>query len=194
MQNIILVTSLCHEYQDRLIISNFSMSLEKGEAVALVGPSGKGKTTILHIIAELLEPTSGSIFRKNKKTSMVFQDFLLFPHMNCLENCILSTSGTPEVLSKVKSLAEFLEVDDCLMKMPEKISHGQKQRIAIIRSLAINPDFLLLDEPTSALDKNLVKKLIVLLKKYKNMGTSLLFASHDSNFISEIADRSIVIQ
>ena len=139
-------------------LDHVSFSIEKGEFVAIVGPSGCGKTTLLSILCGLENKSSGEIIYPKGKLKMgyMLQNDTLFPWLNILENCMLGLKVekniTNENKNKVLKLLETYGLKDFIYKYPNNLSGGMKQRVALIRTLAINPDILLLDEPFSALD------------------------------------------
>ena len=160
--------NLCFKYpkQKDDIINNFSMELEKGEIVALLGNSGSGKSTVLRLIAGLENPKSGEliiakniIFDNNNNNTppqkrgvgMIFQDYSLFPHLNVIQNVAF---GIKEKNKKNRQklamkYLQMVELEDHIYKYPHECSGGQQQRIAIARALAAKPNILLLDEPFS---------------------------------------------
>lgn len=191
-------------------IENFSMKLEKGEIIALLGNSGSGKSTILRLIAGLEMPNSGKIainqkivFDKNlnlapqeRGVGMIFQDYSLFPHLTVLQNVTFGIlkKGKKEKEKIAMDYLEMVELQDHLDKYPHECSGGQQQRIAIARALAAKPNILLLDEPFSNLDEELkisVRKEIKELLKRCDM--SAILVTHDRNDVDAVADRVIRI-
>lgn len=191
-------------------IENFSMELEKGEIVALLGNSGSGKSTILRLIAGLEKPSSGMLiidkermFDENYYTApqergvgMIFQDYSLFPNLTVLQNVAFGIKGKRKS-EKVKIAMNYLkmvQLDDHSDKYPSECSGGQQQRIAIARALAAEPNILLLDEPFSNLDEELKvsvrKEIKDLLKNFK---MSAILVTHDHNDVEAVADRVIKI-
>ena len=141
-----------------LAIDGLNLNIKEGEFVAIVGPSGCGKTTLLSILCGLENKSSGEItYPKGKlKMGYMLQNDTLFPWLNILDNCMLGLKVekniTNENKNKVLKLLETYGLKDFIYKYPNNLSGGMKQRVALIRTLAINPDILLLDEPFSALD------------------------------------------
>ena len=139
-------------------IKDLNLNIKDGEFVAIVGPSGCGKTTLLSILCGLENKSSGEItYPKGKlKMGYMLQNDTLFPWLNILDNCMLGLKVekniTNENKNKVLKLLETYGLKDFIYKYPNNLSGGMKQRVALIRTLAINPDILLLDEPFSALD------------------------------------------
>ncbi len=137
-------------------IKHMSFGIEKGEFAAVIGPSGCGKTTILSLAAGLIRPSSGAIERENVEFGYMLQRDALFPWRTVEKNIFLPLEvkkrNTPEMREKAIALAEKYGLKDFLHKKPTQLSGGMRQRVALIRTLAAQPDILLLDEPFSALD------------------------------------------
>lgn len=190
-----------------------NINLEIGDGVtALIGPSGSGKSTLLRMLNLLETPTYGEIyyqdvnildksFNKNfhrQKVGMVFQNFHLFPHLSILDNLNLPQI---EVLKKKKEEATetsmyFLESVGLIDKKdnyPEQLSGGQKQRIAIARSLCMDPDVILFDEPTSALDPEMIKEVLLVMKKLVDKGMTMIIVTHEMSFAQSFAEEIIVM-
>ncbi len=192
------------------IIDNFSMKLDKGEIVALLGNSGSGKSTILRLIAGLETPSAGTLIINQEKifdekynlapqergVGMIFQDYSLFPHLTVLQNIAFGIKGKSKS-EKEKNAMKYInmvQLQDHSTKYPSECSGGQQQRIAIARALAAEPNILLLDEPFSNLDEELkisVRKEIKDLLKKCNM--SAILVTHDHNDVDAVADRVIRI-
>lgn len=192
-------------YKQRKIIENTSFRLKKDEILALLGDSGSGKSSILRFIAGLIEVENGEVIKNNqiiskngkhlvtaekRKIGMVFQDYSLFPNMNVFKNIAFGMNlKKNEKQTEVKNLLSIVDLDGFEKRYPHELSGGEQQRIAIARSLAINPDLMLLDEPFSTLDKNhrfeLVKNVRSILK---NFGTMAIFVTHDEIEAMKFAD------
>ncbi len=144
------IENLTFKYDDKTIIDGLSYTFSDGIVTAITGASGSGKTTLLYLLCGLKNAQNGKIYNDHKKTATVFQEHRLFPWMTAIEN--ITVTGTD--ISRAKELLKLLfpneEVDG---KYPDELSGGMKQRIAIARALAYEPDFLLLDEPFKGLDK-----------------------------------------
>ncbi len=162
MTKILEIKNLSKKYHAQegeiLAIENINMEINKGDFVALVGSSGCGKSTLLNIIAGLDNKSAGNILfgNENPKIGYMFQSDCLFPWLTIYENCILglkiSKKNTKENQEYVLSLLKKYNLDEFKDKYPTCLSGGMKQRIALIRTLALKPDILLLDEPFNALD------------------------------------------
>ncbi|MEG3033851.1 MAG: ATP-binding cassette domain-containing protein, partial [Enterococcus sp.] len=151
------------------IFENLDLNIPDGEILAIVGPSGGGKTTLLRMLAGLEKADSGTFLldgqpfnptalnEQEQVVGVVFQDFQLFPHLNVFENITLAPKlvlkeNTAMYTQKAEKLAAQLGLEDLLQSYPYQLSGGQKQRVAIARAMAMDPQVLAYDEPTSALD------------------------------------------
>ena len=162
LNDILIIKNLSKIYHtddsEILAIDGLNLNIKEGEFVAIVGPSGCGKTTLLSILCGLENKSSGEItYPKGKlKMGYMLQNDTLFPWLNILDNCMLGLKVekniTNENKNKVLKLLETYGLKDFIYKYPNNLSGGMKQRVALIRTLAINPNILLLDEPFSALD------------------------------------------
>lgn len=160
--NILIIKNLSKTYYTKekeiLAIDNISLDIPKNSIIAIVGPSGCGKSTLLNIIGNLEEKTSGTIqFQNNQnKIGYMFQNDCLFPWLTILDNCLLGLKlkkeDTKEKKEYVINLLKTYGLKDFIDSYPNSLSGGMKQRVALIRTLANNPNLLLLDEPFSALD------------------------------------------
>ena len=184
----------------------------KGDVIAVIGPSGGGKSTFLRSLNLLETPTSGSILfdgvditgkkvdlpLHRQKMGMVFQHFNLFPHLTVKKNITLAPvrlglMKQPEADKKAMELLERIGLADKADTYPNMLSGGQKQRIAIVRALAMNPDVLLFDEPTSALDPEMVGEVLELMKELARGGMTMVCVTHEMGFAREVANRIIFI-
>ncbi len=204
MDNIILkIKNLKKNYQSKnaetTAIEEFSLELNKGEFIAIVGPSGSGKTTILSILAGLLNKTDGKItLDKSVKLGYMLQQDALFEWRTVLENCLLSLEISDNLNSRTKKyvldLLNKYGLKEFINSHPSNLSGGMRQRVALIRTLANNPDILLLDEPFSALDYQ--TRLSVaddVYKIIKEENKSVIMVTHDLAEAISIADRVIVL-
>lgn len=199
-------------YKSLRVLNNISFSADKGEIVAIIGPSGCGKTTLLKCINGLEKVDNGRIiiegFDITKKSSdidkirrnvgIVFQQFNLFPHLTVKQNITLAPL---KVKKMKKNDAEILammllEKVGLLNKMdsyPHQLSGGQAQRVAIARTLAMQPKVILFDEPTSALDPHMKKEVLEVIKKLKNENIAIIIVTHELNFAKEVADKVVFL-
>ena len=181
-------------------IENLNLNIKDGEFVAIVGPSGCGKTTLLSILCGLENKTSGEILFPKKELRMgyMLQNDTLFPWLNILDNCLLGLRIKSEVnnenIERVKKLLDTYGLKEFIFKYPRNLSGGMRQRVALIRTLAINPDVLLLDEPFSALDYQ--TRLAVsddVWKIIKKEGKTTIMITHDVAEAISMADRVVVL-
>lgn len=180
-------------------IDNLSLDIFDKELVAIVGPSGCGKTTLLSILANLENKTAGNIiYDKNIKIGYMLQKDALFPWLSVLDNCLIGLeinhSLTEEKKNRVINLLKTYGLGDFINKYPDSLSGGMKQRVALIRTLATNPDILLLDEPFSALDY--VTRLALANDLYniiKNEGKTAILVTHDIAEAISLCDRVVVL-
>jgi len=216
-EKIIEVINLKKQFGNNLILDDINFTINKGEAVSLIGPSGSGKSTILRCIADLETLTGGKILieghnlqdkgidRKIKKelllkTGMIFQNFNLFPHMTVKDNIvktlrIVKKTAVKKAEEIAEKVLETVGLADKKDNFPNELSGGQKQRVAIARGLALEPDILLFDEPTSALDPELVKEVLDIIRKLKKeRKMTMLIVSHEMKFVREISDEVIVME
>ena len=216
-EKIIEVINLKKQFGNNLILDDINFTINKGEAVSLIGPSGSGKSTILRCIADLETLTGRKILiegqnlqdkgidRKIKKelllkTGMIFQNFNLFPHMTVKDNIvktlrIVKKTAVKKAEEIAEKVLETVGLADKKDNFPNELSGGQKQRVAIARGLALEPDILLFDEPTSALDPELVKEVLDIIRKLKKeRKMTMLIVSHEMKFVKEISDEVIVME
>ena len=204
MNNPILkIKNLSKIYHDTngetLAIDNLNLEIYEKEIIAIVGPSGCGKSTLLSILAELEQKSSGKIiYDKKQKLGYMLQSDSLFPWRTILDNCLLgleiTNTKTKENIKKVENLLNKYGLSDFKDKYPNNLSGGMKQRVALIRTLAINPDILLLDEPYSALDYQTRLALSDdLYKIIKEEGKTVILITHDLAEAISLANRVIVL-
>jgi len=212
--NVILrISHLYKQYDAQYIINNLNFEVYKGEFLSILGPSGGGKSTLLQLIAGLIQPDSGEIFindtlassskllvaPEQRSVNMVFQNYALWPHMNVLEHILFGLKRKKltraERHEQVNSLLQLLELEGLEKRLPAELSGGQQQRVAIARALATNPKILLLDEPMSNLDGYLRLQMRSKLKAlFKKLGTTVLYVTHDPEEALAMADRLLIIK
>jgi polar amino acid transport system ATP-binding protein len=192
----------------RTVLDGLSLDVEFPHVLALLGPSGGGKSTLLRVIAGLERPDSGTVLingeevpdrepalRDYRRTlGVVFQAFNLFPHMTVLRNVMLplvEVHGIDRSTARDRSMEvmERLGIADQAAKLPAQLSGGQRQRVAIARALAAKPRFLLFDEPTSALDPEMTAEVLSLIADLRESNTPMLLVTHEMGFARKIADR-----
>ena len=210
MKNILEIKNLSHAYdQNALTIKDFSFSLQKGEIVSILGPSGIGKTTLLRIVAGLEHVMDGEVKISDKVVSkknfllppekrnlgLVVEDRALFPHLNIEKNVMFGINHIHEKESLAQEYLGLFKVAELSKKYPHEISAGQQQRVAFARAIITNPDILLLDEPFGALDKTLKDELHDEAKKiFKDKNLSVLLVTHDEEEAEYFSDRIIEFQ
>ena len=191
------------------ILTNFSLSIPEKQILAIVGPSGGGKTTLLRMLAGLETIDSGEIYyngeslaidelEKRNLLGFVFQDFQLFPHLSVLDNLTLSpiktmSMGKEVAEKKARGLLEQLGLAGHADAFPFSLSGGQKQRVALARAMMINPEIIGYDEPTSALDPELRLEVEKLILQNKERGMTQIVVTHDLQFAENIADQSLKV-
>ncbi|MCF8510014.1 MAG: ABC transporter ATP-binding protein [Rhodobacteraceae bacterium] len=189
-------------------VIDFNLDVDKGEFIAFLGPSGCGKTTTLRMIAGFETITSGDLMIRGSRvndllpekrpTSMIFQNYALFPHMDVRQNIRfgLDVKGmaAQEADRKVDRIIDKLGLSDVANMRPNRLSGGQRQRIALARSLVVEPDILLLDEPLGALDANLRKSIQNELKLLqRELGITFVFVTHAQSEALALSDRIVVM-
>ncbi|HNQ89526.1 MAG TPA: ABC transporter ATP-binding protein [Verrucomicrobiota bacterium] len=187
-----------------IAVDSVSLSVEEGELVALLGPSGGGKTTILRMIAGLEMPTEGEIIIRNRRVTdlrvqernigFVFQNYALFKHMNVFRNIAFGLRvkrwRKAEIEARVGELLHLLELEGLAQRLPHQLSGGQRQRVAIARALAPRPSVLLLDEPFGAVDARIRQELREwLVRLHQELNVTTLFVTHDQEEAMEVARR-----
>ena len=194
------------------VLKGIDITIEKGEKVVVIGPSGGGKSTFLRCLNMLEVPTSGEIWFEGKlidpkkreinklrqKMGMVFQHFNLFPHLSILDNITiapikLGLMNKKDAEEKAHKLLKRIGLSDKANAYPSQLSGGQKQRIAIVRALAMNPSVLLFDEPTSALDPEMVGEVLELMKELAEEGMTMVVVTHEMGFAREVGSRILFI-
>lgn len=192
-------SGLCHCFGPAKILQNIDLTVGQGETVAIVGPSGGGKSTLLRLCAGLLDVETGEVDCSFHRPSFAFQDTRLLPWQTALDNIAfgLKALGVPAAERRAKAQAMGLrlglEVGD-LAKFPGDLSGGMRQRVSFSRALLTRPDLLFLDEPFSALDIGLKRELQqVLLDDVVQRGMSVFFITHDLMEAVRLADRILVL-
>ena len=202
--------NISKKFKDRQILSDFNLTVEKNKILAIVGPSGGGKTTLLRMLAGLEKIDSGEIIyngeslpidelEKRNLLGFVFQDFQLFPHLTVLENLVLSPIKTMnmeknDAEKKAIELLEKLGLEKQINNYPTSLSGGQTQRVALARAMMINPKIIGYDEPTSALDPELRLEVEKLILKNRELGITQIVVTHDLQFAENIADSILKVE
>jgi polar amino acid transport system ATP-binding protein len=197
-----------------------SLTVERGEVLAIVGASGSGKSTLLRCLNYLDPPDSGDVRidgdlmavrggaspvplsekelrRRRADIGMVFQQFNLFPHFTVLQNLIEAPMAVrrlskAEATERASALLAQVGLSDKAASFPSELSGGQQQRVAIARALCMEPRVMLFDEPTSALDPELVEEVLNVMRGLANQGMTMLVVTHEIQFAEDVADRVVV--
>jgi putative ABC transport system ATP-binding protein len=187
-------------HKENEVLSNVDLTVEKGENVVLLGPSGSGKSSLIYLFSGLRKPSSGNIYYKGteigslndkeisnlrrKKFGFIFQMHFLVPYLKVVENVLL---GAPEFSDQYIKRAHLvlgeLGIDEYADKKIYQLSGGERQRVAIARALVAEPDVIFADEPTASLDHENAVEIIKLLKEYRENST-LIMATHDTSILS----------
>ena len=173
-------------------VRNVSLTVNKGDFIALRGKSGCGKSTLLHIAAGYLKDSKKAKVRR-RTISFIFQFFNLFPEITIYENIIFPLKIDKRKIDKseVIELAKWLGIEDKLDRYPGELSGGQQQRVAIARALIMKPMLIIADEPTGNLDEDTSKEVLDLLRKMQNeLGQTILMATHDLD-VAKYANRIV---
>ena len=202
--------NISKKFGKKEILSNFSLTIPEKQILAIVGPSGGGKPTLLRMLAGLETIDSGEIFYNGKSLPLdelekrnllgfVFQDFQLFPHLSVMENLILSpikTMGMSEADARKKAtdLLARLGLEAHADAYPFSLSGGQKQRVALARAMMIDPEVIGYDEPTSALDPELRLEVEKLILQNRELGMTQIVVTHDLQFAENIADQILKVE
>ncbi len=202
------VRNINKSFDGKSVLNNLSFDLMEGEFLSILGPSGCGKTTLLRILIGLEKADSGEILKGGKDISglssfdrgmgIVFQNYALFPNMTVLQNVEYALTLRKDTKKQARAIAtrtlEQVGLADQMNKKPNQLSGGQQQRVAIARTLATNPDVILLDEPISALDvtnREIMKAELKALQKKFNV--TMLFITHDQEEAFFLSDRIMVM-
>jgi ABC-type polar amino acid transport system ATPase subunit len=206
------VVDLHKHFKDLHVLRGINMVVKRSEVVAIMGPSGGGKSTFLRCLNRLEEPGSGHIYiegvdimapyidinKVRTEIGMVFQSFNLFPHLTAIENVKLAPMhvrriSEKEAQERAMALLEKVGVTDKADGYPEQLSGGQQQRVAIARALAMQPQIMFFDEPTSALDPEMIGEVLDVMRTMATEGMTMMVVSHEMGFIREAASRVLFL-
>ncbi len=203
------VRNLSASYGDHKVLTDISLSIEKGEVVSLIGSSGSGKSTLLRVLIGLLKPSSGSVTIDGEamnygsraslkairdRMAIVFQQYNLFQNMDVLRNVTIAPleikkRPKAEVDREARAILDRVGLSAKLKSYPDQLSGGQQQRVAIARALALKPEILLFDEVTAALDPELVNEVLDTIGQLANEGITMLIVSHEMGFVRKVSSR-----
>lgn len=190
-------------------LRNINLDIKKGEYVTIIGPSGSGKSILLENIAGFYEPDEGRVYLKgeditdkeieDRHISIVYQDYVLFPHMSVYENILYGLKkihkNKNENDKDIHEISKLLKINHLLDRKPLTLSGGEMQRVSIARALVVKPELLLMDEAFSALDYKIKKDMRILVKNAaKKYGTTVLHVTHDFDDVWAMADKSVVLR
>ncbi|MBJ7651477.1 amino acid ABC transporter ATP-binding protein [Weissella confusa] len=200
------IKNLAKSYDTRTIFKNMNLTVNDGEVLSIVGPSGIGKTTFLRIVAGLLPADQGELIlngesldltgeRTGAQVGVIFQDFNLFPQYTVKENVMLApqmvhNESKDEAAENADRLLADLGLTAQADQYPFQLSGGQRQRVAIARALAMKPGILAYDEPTSGLDAESTERVIAVIKQLQAQGVTQLIVTHDLPFAEAVADKT----
>ncbi len=200
--------SVTKTFKTGTAVDHLSLSVDKGEIVAIFGPSGAGKTVLLRIIAGIHEPDSGQVFIGGQDATldspevrgvgMAFQNFALFPHMSAYDNVASGLTATgataAQIKARVDTVAKMLKITHVMGHRPKELSNGQKQRTALARALVAEPSVLLLDDPLRNVDAKLRYEMrLELPGLLRRSGSAVLYVTQDYKEAMALADRIVVM-
>lgn len=190
------LTNACKKFGNTTVLNKINLTINANTIVGLAGASGSGKSTLLRCMQQLESLDTGQINFAGK-SGFMFQDFQLFPHMTVLKNLTYAPMLHQKSSNHVEKAVELLNTLGLANKVqayPQELSGGQKQRVALARSLMMQPALLLCDEPTSGLDMAAIEDVITLLHIIKEIGVTMVIASHDLEFLTKIAERVVLLK
>ncbi|MBQ7714810.1 MAG: ABC transporter ATP-binding protein [Clostridia bacterium] len=204
----LIISGISKHYKEKEVLEGVSFTVKDGEFLSILGPSGCGKTTLLRILIGLLPPDSGTIVKDGKDITaaapdkrgmgIVFQNYALFENMNALQNVEyalkINKSTKGEARERAEKMLDIVGLSDLAKALPKNLSGGQQQRVAIARTLALQPDIILLDEPMSALD---VATRLAMRRELKSLqasfGTTMIYVTHDQEEAFALSDRIMIM-
>ncbi|GLI57427.1 amino acid ABC transporter ATP-binding protein [Propionigenium maris DSM 9537] len=208
----ISIQNLTKSFGEQVVLNNLNLELADIHSLAIIGPSGGGKSTLLRILAGLEIPQEGKITINSeplnfdykslqsyrKGIGVVFQAFNLFPHLTALQNITLPLEkvhglSLKEAGARASELLDRFQLGEHMHKRPHQLSGGQQQRVAIVRAIALQAKFMLLDEPTSALDPILTSEVLDSIKELKEEKKDLILVTHEMGFARNVADHLIFV-
>jgi polar amino acid transport system ATP-binding protein len=214
---ILSARGIAKSFGDRTVLAGIDLDVAEGEAVAIIGASGSGKTTFLRCLNRLETPDAGSVrvgeetigetgygrkadaralARQRRLFGFVFQRFNLFPHLTARDNVAVGPRrvlglSRAEADARAEACLTRVQLADHIDKRPSQLSGGQQQRVAIARALAMEPRVMLFDEPTSALDPELVQEVLDAMRALAAAGMTMVVVTHEMRFARRVADRVV---
>ncbi len=211
-QGVIRAKDLHKSFGDLRVLRGVSLTVDKGEVLVILGPSGGGKSTLLRCLNLLVYPDTGQVWVDDVLTTdprvrpewvrqqvgMVFQSFNLFTHLRAIDNVTLGLRKIKKVpsdkaLELGARLLERVGLGDKLEEFPANLSGGQQQRVAIARALAMNPKVVLFDEPTSALDPEFIAEVLDVMTNLAKEGTTMIVVTHEMGFAKGVGDHILFL-
>lgn len=205
------VTKIYNDHS--LALDQVTFSVDRGEFVSVVGHSGAGKTTLLKMILAEERPTEGSVFfdstnihtlakkhipKLRRRIGSIFQDFKLLPNKTCYENIAFTMEAAgrteEEIRTDVPHVLELVGLADKMLSFPHELSGGEKQRLALARSIVNQPDLLIADEPTGNLDPINTFEVIQIFKKINEIGTTIILTTHNKGVVDSLGKRVVTIE
>lgn len=200
-------------YPNAIALEHINLSIDKGEFLTVIGPSGAGKTTLTKLILAEEYPTEGSVLFENqdiaafnnehitqlrRRIGTIFQDFRLLQNKTAYENIAFAMEAArksdEEIVSDVPHVLQLVDLQDRMFHFPHQLSGGEKQRLAIARAIINQPEVLIADEPTGNLDSQNTAEVIHILKKINDLGTTVVLATHDVQLIKAVGRRIVTIE
>ncbi|MFN4218471.1 MAG: amino acid ABC transporter ATP-binding protein, partial [Candidatus Bipolaricaulia bacterium] len=210
---VLRVEDLHKRYGNEEVLQGVSFTVRQGEALAIIGPSGTGKSTLLRCINRLTEPDGGRIWldeteitspqidinKIRQQIGFVFQDFNLFAHLTALDNVrlgLLKVKKLSKQEATERAMHELARVGlaEQAQKYPAQLSGGQQQRVSIARALAMDPKLMLFDEPTSALDPELIGEVLQVMQELAEEGMTMVVVTHEMGFARSVCDEVIFME
>ena len=210
MEKLVALSGVVKSYGTTSVLTGIDLDIAKGELIVLLGPSGSGKTTLLNLIAGIDTANSGEILVLGKNLSemtdlelteyrrdsvgYIFQFYNLLPNLTVMENASLGLELKGEELDYAKIILDKVGLEDKSQRFPAQLSGGEQQRVGIARAVVNRPSIILADEPTGNLDPELSMETMEVFEQFKNVGVSLLIASHDISLINRMEYRTLILK